>query len=367
MDYEAIEEDNDDIINIRVSSGDNRYSNNDYEEAEENYQSLGKNRQVNQYNKWYAGNLNGGQDTIRGLSDIKGDTINESEVNMAPMSGTISSLVELMNDVRQGFGKEMYLLERENMFKSDPLRTKQNFKEHTYIEEKNHAPQYHPSHYSSGNQTAYFNSEADLRNKYINNTHSRQSLEEDKRTKTENQMASKVNIGIEENIEDPDLQSYDSPLKNYNTELFQIQEEMPYSSTSMISDKRTEPNRGHRKKDSAPTSTYYSLASHSDNLNETFLLCFLMTPRLLRLYTDEGICLPYMFRLSPGPRMLKMFVEHYIFEFLEPESLTQVGTIDLLEVADVLSDEKFRRICDQDSKNMQNKSIFFIEVDSNME
>lgn len=67
-----------------------------------------------------------------------------------------------------------------------------------------------------------------------------------------------------------------------------------------------------------------------------------MTPRLLRLFTEDGIYLPYIFRLSPGIRMIKQFMEHYILEFLEPESLTQVGTIDLIEVKDVLTDDKFK-------------------------
>lgn len=67
-----------------------------------------------------------------------------------------------------------------------------------------------------------------------------------------------------------------------------------------------------------------------------------MTPRLLKLFTEDGLYFPYIFRLSPGPKMIKSFLEHYIFEFLEPESLTQVGTIDLQEVKAIYTDDKFK-------------------------
>jgi len=99
----------------------------------------------------------------------------------------------------------------------------------------------------------------------------------------ENPMASKSNINEEliDDPEDPEMPtSYASPTKNYQTELYQIQEEMPYSSTSMVSDRKTEPNRGgYYKKDSMPTSTYYSLASHSENLNESFLMRKVRNPQ----------------------------------------------------------------------------------------
>ena len=39
--------------------------------------------------------------------------------------------------------------------------------------------------------------------------------------------------------------------------------------------------------------------------------------------------------------MIHQFVEHYVFEFLEPESLTLVGGFDLLDVKDVLSEKNF--------------------------
>lgn len=271
----------DEIINIRVKNGSNYQSNNHYEAEEENYHSLGAppNRQSNQYtSRWYAeGNVPRGQDTITGLSDIKGATLtSEDGVDMNNFGGTISSLVNMMNSIKIGKGKEMYLLEREAMWHSDPLITTNVRKSTASPDEKLNPPHYHQSHYSSGNQTAYFNSEADLRNKHINHTLSRKSLEESKRPSLDNPMASKSNIHEElvDDPEDPEMpNSYSSPIKNYQTELYQIQEEMPYSSTSMVSDRKTEPNRGgYYKKDSIPTSTYYSLASHSENLNESFLL-----------------------------------------------------------------------------------------------
>ena len=65
--------------------------------------------------------------------------------------------------------------------------------------------------------------------------------------------------------------------------------------------------------------------------------------------------------------MMKMFIEHYIFEFLEPESLTPVGSIDLLEVRDIYSDDKFRKVLDSNSDDIQQKNLFFIEADSTMD
>ena len=92
-----------------------------------------------------------------------------------------------------------------------------------------------------------------------------------------------------------------------------------------------------------------------------------MTPRVLRLFTENGIALPYMFKLSPGPRMMKMFIEHYIFEFLEPESLTSVGSIDLMDVRDVVSEERFRKNDIADFDKDQQLSIFFIETDTSLD
>jgi len=188
----------------------------------------------------------------------------------------------------------------------------------------------------------------------------------------ENQIASKSNLDTEE-VDDPEEnpEVRENNMRNYNTELFPINEEVPYTTNSNISEiKSTNGNIssvnskfGYKSK----PSTYYSLASHSDNLNETFLLCFLMTPRLLRLFTDNGISLPYMFRLSPGPRMMKTFVDHYIFEFLEPESLTTVGSIDLSDVKEVCSEDKLRSNRLAEIENYQNLNIFFIETDTTLD
>mmetsp|Transcript_19614 Transcript_19614/g.17350 ORF Transcript_19614/g.17350 Transcript_19614/m.17350 type:complete len:104 (+) Transcript_19614:193-504(+) len=92
-----------------------------------------------------------------------------------------------------------------------------------------------------------------------------------------------------------------------------------------------------------------------------------MTPKVLRLFTESGLALPYLFRLSPGPRMMKLFIEHYIFEFLEPESLTSVGAIDLLEVRDVISEENFRKSNFLEAEKEQQLSIFFIEADTDLD
>mmetsp|Transcript_2270 Transcript_2270/g.2129 ORF Transcript_2270/g.2129 Transcript_2270/m.2129 type:complete len:93 (-) Transcript_2270:103-381(-) len=92
-----------------------------------------------------------------------------------------------------------------------------------------------------------------------------------------------------------------------------------------------------------------------------------MTPRLLRLYTDNEITLPYIFRLSPGPRMQKMFIDHYIFEFLEPESLTPVGSIDLLDIKEVLPEDKITRNKLLEIENDPTSNIFLIETNTNLD
>ena len=65
--------------------------------------------------------------------------------------------------------------------------------------------------------------------------------------------------------------------------------------------------------------------------------------------------------------MIHQFVEHYVFEFLEPESLTLVGGFDLLDVKDVLSEKNFIKDYDQEFSNKGNidqmTNITFIETD----
>ena len=182
----------------------------------------------------------------------------------------------------------MYLIERETMYFSDPLiRPSKMNGINTPREEKQSHPPYNPSYYSSGNQTAYFNSDAEIKpkngvtpsppKKPVERENSKEEIVHMKNTSSLTQVASKQNIGKEDSLEDPEENEinklYDEPIKNYQSELYQIQEEMPYSSTSMVSERRTDVNRTrHAKNDSLPTSTYYSLMSNTDNLNETFLL-----------------------------------------------------------------------------------------------
>lgn len=84
-------------------------------------------------------------------------------------------------------------------------------------------------------------------------------------------------------------------------------------------------------------SNYNSLVSKSGgNLNEMFLLCFLMTPWLLRLVENKTKTLiPFIYKLIPGKRMAAQFVEHYIFEYLEPVSKNEVGSYDLFDIIEV--------------------------------
>lgn len=132
-----------------------------------------------------------------------------------------------------------------------------------------------------------------------------------------NQMASKVDIGKDELIQNPDEDPEDSPIKSaYQTELFQITEEPPYSSNSVVSNKPSNYRQNSNK------SAYNSLLSYCNNVNETFLLCSLMTPRLVKVHTDNGMLLPYIFRVSPGPKLVRNLEENFVCEFLEPESLT---------------------------------------------
>lgn len=284
---EDVQSENDDIINIQVSN-----SKQEYDEGE-NYESLGyRASNSKKYDeKWYnQANIPGAQETITGLSDIRGTTISlESEGNnTGRFDGTITSLVEIMNQVKHIKGKEMYLIERETMYFSDPLlKPSKTNGVNVFVDEKHTHPPYNPSYYSSGNQTAYFDGDAEIKTKngtnstpskkQANRENSKEGFVHLKNNSSLTQVASKQNIGKEEILEDPDEneinQMYDAPIKNYQSELYQIQEEMPYSSTSMVSERRTDANRTrHAKNDSLPTSTYYSLMSNTDNLNETFLL-----------------------------------------------------------------------------------------------
>jgi hypothetical protein len=284
---EDVRSENDDIINIQVSRG------NHVDEGDENYESMGnKASNSKKYeDKWYnKANIPGAQETITGLSDIRGTTISlESEANnTGRFDGTITSLVEIMNQFKNAKGRDMYLMERETMYFSDPLLKPSKMNGITnLVDEKQVHPHYNPSYYSSGNQTAYFNSDAEIKTKNSVNPSPQRKLANYENSKEEfvhmknssslTQVASKQNIETDEILEDPDENEinrlYDSPIKNYQSELYQIQEEMPYSSTSMVSERRTDANRTrHAKNDSLPTSTYYSLMSNTDNLNETFLL-----------------------------------------------------------------------------------------------
>ena len=334
-DYEENYDEEDEIINIKVNNGNSKKIK-AYPAGNKNYESIeARQKASGQYRPDWSGrgNVPGGQDTLSALSDIKGATIsNESDFNIGQLGGTISSLVNTMNNPKGIFKPDMYLNERMRMLRNDPIQQLDLVPYESNETDEKHRQALYPSHYSSGNQTAYFNNDADLRMKYQNANH--------------------FKISFEENVEDDEVLGNDeidrrnalhSPVRNNKTELFQIQEEIPYSSSSVLSEKRTETQRTkYNKNSSILTSNYYSLASHSENLNENFLLWFLMTPRLLRLFTEDGIYLPYIFRLSPGIKMAKQFVEHYVFEFLEPESLTQVGTIDLIEVKEVLTDDRFK-------------------------
>lgn len=72
--------------------------------------------------------------------------------------------------------------------------------------------------------------------------------------------------------------------------------------------------------------------------------------------------------------MMKSFVEHYIFEFYDfnqgnldikfNQKITQIGAIDLLEVRDVISEEKFRQLIEQNSPSVQNINVFLIEAET---
>lgn len=239
------------IININVRQEDKEPNQlRDYQSEEENYESVEKHAEKPPMyeGKWYnRPNMQGAQDTITGLSDIKGATM-ESEYNVGHLGGTISSLVNNMSDMKRvALPADNYLNERARMNEFDPLQDINHKNLEHSPDEKRNPHAYHPSQYSSGNQTAYFNSEADMKTKQINATHSKPNLEEDRKYNLENQVASKSNIGAEDVIDDPEVQAvsepYSSPLKNYNTDLFQINEEIPYSSTSMISDRKTEGNR----------------------------------------------------------------------------------------------------------------------------
>jgi len=63
----------------------------------------------------------------------------------------------------------------------------------------------------------------------------------------------------------------------------------------------------------------------------------------------------------------QQFMEHYVFDFLEPESLTHIGTIDLCEVDEIYTDEKFRKLVDLENSELLQKNIFFIEADNVMD
>ncbi|CAI2364966.1 unnamed protein product [Moneuplotes crassus] len=366
--YKDSEDDTDEIINIEVKNNHASYPNN-YEEAEENYHSY-KPVQNGENRRYQDNYLHEGQDTITGLSEIKQNTINQSELNFGQFGGTLASLVNVMNEVKQETGKETYCLERERMHNADPLHfqdEKPYFGAPTSQINKAKAPTF----YEKDDSNKEIEQEGDYREKHINHTHSRKSLEENKSIGMGSQIASKKNLDLDEEIIDPDenTESPNPSQKNYNTELLPIDEEVPFSTKN--ADSRSAngnpPKVGFKSPRGPKYSPYYSLASHSDSLNETFLLCFLMTPRLLRLYTDNEITLPYIFRLSPGPRMQKMFIDHYIFEFLEPESLTPVGSIDLLDIKEVLPEDKITRNKLLEIENDPTSNIFLIETNTNLD
>jgi len=197
------------IINIK---SDNVYQ-------DENYYSQHQPKSGDVY-----GGLPEGQDTMAGLSDIKGNTItNGSEINPTHMEGTINSLVDVMSQIRNEQGREIHLIERERMYMADPLS--QQHKGQNKVgnsEEKTNMPHYNPSYYSSGNQTAYFNSDADIRNNHYPSPPQKRIFENEftkeaeivsrlDSNKDRNQIASKENIGSDEIIDDPEELS---PQKN---------------------------------------------------------------------------------------------------------------------------------------------------------
>lgn len=226
--YEENFEEDDEIINIQVNNGKSR-QNRFYPVENENYESSGvKQKPPGQYRLDVnsRGNITGAQDTFSILSDIKGATIsNESDFNVGQLGGTISSLVNTLNNPKGIFKPDMFINERMRMMKNDPI---QNFDPEFYNSNETDDKQkqaLYPSHYSSGNQTAYFNNDADLRMKYQNANHFKISFDEN------------IEEDGVENDEDDRRNVLNSPVRNNKTELFQIQEEVPYSSSSVVSDK----------------------------------------------------------------------------------------------------------------------------------
>jgi len=121
----------------------------------------------------------GGQDTITGLSDIKENTINQSEVNFGQFGGTVASLVNVMNEVKLELGKEIHFIERERMYKSDPLYiqdSKPHFGASTLDENINKAQEY----YGQDEIMKKIEPEVENRQRDSLQTHSRKSLEENK-------------------------------------------------------------------------------------------------------------------------------------------------------------------------------------------
>ena len=129
-------------------------------------------------------------------------------------------------------------------------------------------------------------------------------LEEQKQhSLMENQLPSKTDLENIDEPEDPEENatpsSYQSPIKSsylsnpqlerskliyyFATndgneccvlDLFQIQEEAPHSSSSLMSDRKTENtrNRADRKSSIVLSNNYHSIISHPETYNETFLL-----------------------------------------------------------------------------------------------
>jgi hypothetical protein len=46
------------------------------------------------------------------------------------------------------------------------------------------------------------------------------------------------------------------------------------------------------------------------------------------------------------------------------QKITQIGAIDLLEVRDVMSEEKFRQLIEQNHASVQNINVFLIEAET---